>query len=128
MTWRALAIAGGAPDRRTCIAPSACSSPPVQLVAEIGKGLPRHSAKLARACAWVAGITNVTSSIGRGTTLSDTSSSAPKMPCEPASRRETSYPATFFMTSPPNDRIRPSESSSRVPSTKSRKALSLIHI
>jgi hypothetical protein len=90
ISWRALAIAGGAPDRRTAIWPSAPASSPLQLVAEIGNGLPRHRAKLAKACACVAGNARVISSIGRGTTLRETSSMAPKMPCEPANRRDTS--------------------------------------
>ncbi len=38
----------------------------------------------------VAGSASVSSSIGLGTTLSETSRIAPKMPCDPASRRETS--------------------------------------
>src|SRR3546814_15789483 len=51
----------------------------------------------------------------------DTCTRAPKMPMEPASRRDTSYPATFFMTSPPKSSTDPDESSSFAPNTKSRK-------
>ena len=59
---------------------------------------------------------------GRGRHLIDTSRITPSVPSDPAMSRETSKPATFFMTRPPNDRSSPRPSSRRTPSTTSRTA------
>jgi len=64
----------------------------------------------------------VSSARGRGSTLSEISVMTPKMPSEPHSSRETSKPATFFITCPPKRSSSPSPVRSLVPNTKSRAA------
>ena len=86
---RALASAGGAPDRRTHNMPSPPSASPLQLVADTGSGLPRHCAKQDSA-RLPGGPRQRHFPHGLRHDLSDTSRRAPKMPCEPASRRDTS--------------------------------------
>src|SRR5690606_16779040 len=102
--------------------PDKPSSPAVHAVADRGKGRPRHCWHKSNACCSVAAKTCVNSNCGLGTTLIETSTSAPRIPREPASKRDISYPATFFITSPPKCRTLPLASSSLVPNTKSLKA------
>ncbi len=62
------------------------------------------------------------STSGLGSTFTDAESIKPKVPLEPVSTRETSKPATFFMTFPPKLKSFPLPSRIRTPNTKSRTA------
>ncbi len=65
---------------------------------------------------------SVASPNGIGRTFSETCTTSPKVPSAPAIRRDTSYPATFFITWPPKFSRSPRPSMTTAPSTKSRSA------
>jgi hypothetical protein len=101
----------GAPSKR------ACNRPANQQVATGEREVALHSRTQSMARGSSTSCVSVRVAAGAGSTFTETSSSTPRMPSEPAISRDTSYPATFFMTSPPNLSTRPSPVSTRQPST-----------
>ena len=108
--------AGDAPDSLTRRRPS------WKQVADSGSAWPPHS--LAIRIAWSAEHSSATvaSAFGSGTHLSETSVTMPSVPSAPVISRDTSKPATFFITWPPNVRSCPTPSSTRTPRIRSRAA------
>src|SRR5471030_2103906 len=87
-----------------------------------GNGWPLHSLSLRTASVSFISYLSVVSATGFGSTFTDTSRIIPSVPRDPASSRETSYPATFFTTCPPKCSTWPWPFITTAPSTKSRGA------
>jgi hypothetical protein len=103
-------VAAAAPSRT-------CSTSRCQELAVIGNPSQIQPLSRARAASSVKSNCNVRHAGSTGITLSDTSQITPKMPMEPARTRETSYPATFFITCPPKVSASPMPFRSVAPST-----------
>ena len=120
--------AAGSPPNPCLAADNAASLPEsrakVQLSsyakADHGQGWPHHRFIVLSASSGFMRKTKVVSHSGLGITLSETSSSTPRVPLAPTISRERSKPATFFITCPPNESTYPLPLISLQPSTLSR--------
>ncbi|MNH29678.1 hypothetical protein D3C71_1568240 [compost metagenome] len=101
MLRQAASTAATAPRRRTYSVPDPASQSCTQQLAFNGRGWPPQACSLRRASAWLHSKRSVASPGATGKTLRLTSVISPSVPQAPAIRRDTSYPATFFMTWPP---------------------------
>ena len=118
--------AAAAPARRKVSSPSPPVVEPIQQLADKGSGCPAHSFNILSAFSWEIWQRKVAVAAGLGKTLTEASNKRASVPKEPGSKRETSYPATFFITFPPKERSWPLPSIMRAPNTKSRKLPTVI--